>query len=197
MIQHPFLIQSIFHVFELPSTKKTVAYYHAVAELPTKETWTYAIRVGNYDTWPGINVKAVKKQFPGSYETQKGHMKNKSQGHRSTNPKEPKPFPRPYKQINIKYLSNLKTWKRILRSNRQISVLVKQGYEVHHDCIPHRRKLKFLQANAQQNRIPNVKKNEKIIIRMKTAGLGTKNNVLENEIPKEYKAAIKRKWGNP
>ena len=32
---------------------------------------------------------------------------------------------------------------------------------------------------------------EKIIMLMKTAVLGTKNNVLDNEISKEYKAAIK------
>ena len=44
----------------------------------------------------------------------------------------------------------------VLGSNRHISVPVKQGYELHHECVPCQFKLHFLRANVQHNRIPNV-----------------------------------------
>ena len=48
------------------------------------ETWINAICAGNYDTWPGLSVKAVLKYFPESDETVLGHMKGERQGMRST-----------------------------------------------------------------------------------------------------------------
>ena len=74
-----------------------MVYYHTVAGFPTKETWIDTIRAGNYDTWPGLNVKSVKKYFLESDDTQKGHMKSQTQGLHSTNPKEYKPAPEPKK----------------------------------------------------------------------------------------------------
>ena len=41
---------AISHVFGLPSNKNNIAYYHAAAGFPTKETWIRAISVGNYNT---------------------------------------------------------------------------------------------------------------------------------------------------
>ena len=64
IIQCPSPREAISHVFELPSTEKTIADYHVAAGFPTKKTWTDAIQAGNYDTWPGLNVKAVNKYFP-------------------------------------------------------------------------------------------------------------------------------------
>ena len=90
-IQQPSPNKSIYQVFELPSTEKTVAYYHAAAGFPTKETWTDTIWAGNYDTWPGLAVKAVNKYFPESDETQIVHMKSQAQGLCSTKPTESKP----------------------------------------------------------------------------------------------------------
>ena len=59
---------------------------------------TGAIQAGNYDTWPGINVKAINKYSPERDETQKGHMNSKYQGHCSNKTKESKPAPRPQKK---------------------------------------------------------------------------------------------------
>ena len=87
LIQRPSPKEAIYHVFELSSTEKTIAYYHATAGIPTKETWADTIRSGNYDTWPGLNVKSVNKCFPESYDTQKGHMTRKCQGHIPTKKK--------------------------------------------------------------------------------------------------------------
>ncbi|MCP4744891.1 MAG: hypothetical protein GY874_01945, partial [Desulfobacteraceae bacterium] len=67
--------EAISHVFELPSTKQTIAYYHGCAGFPTCETWVKAIKAGNYDTWPGLTAKAAAKHFPEHDEEKKGHMK--------------------------------------------------------------------------------------------------------------------------
>ena len=71
MIQRPSPNEAISHVFELLSTKKTIAYYHTAAGFNTKETWTDAIQFKNYDTWTGLNVKSVNKYFLEIDETQK------------------------------------------------------------------------------------------------------------------------------
>ena len=59
LVQRPPPGEAIAHVFELPSTEKTVRYYHAAAGFPTYETWLAAVQAGNYDTWPGLTAKAV------------------------------------------------------------------------------------------------------------------------------------------
>ena len=50
----------------------------------SKDTWIKAIKAGNYNTWPTINPTIVRRHFPESEETQKGHMKRQRQGVRST-----------------------------------------------------------------------------------------------------------------
>jgi len=76
--------EPIANVFELPSTEKTVKYFHAAAGYPTKETWVKAIRAGNYATWPGLSVKGVNECYPETDETPKGQMQGLRQGVRST-----------------------------------------------------------------------------------------------------------------
>jgi hypothetical protein len=46
-------------------------YFHAAADFPTKETFTNAVRAGNYATWPGLTTTLISKHFPDSDETQK------------------------------------------------------------------------------------------------------------------------------
>ena len=59
-------------------------YFHAAAGFPTKETFMDAVRAGNYATWPGLTTTLISKHFPDSDETQKGHMKGRRKGVRST-----------------------------------------------------------------------------------------------------------------
>ncbi len=47
----------IHNVYKLPSTEPTIRYLHAAVGFPTKESWLNAIRQGNYNSWPLINVK--------------------------------------------------------------------------------------------------------------------------------------------
>ena len=77
-------VDTINNVYELPSIEQAVRYLHAAAGFPTRRTWLKAIRRGNYNTWPLINVKNVNKHFPESEETQQGHMRSQWQNVRST-----------------------------------------------------------------------------------------------------------------
>ena len=72
------------NVYDLPSIKQVVKYLHAAAGFPVAETWIKAIKAGNYNTWPTISPEIVRRHFPESSETQKGHMKKQRQGVRST-----------------------------------------------------------------------------------------------------------------
>jgi hypothetical protein len=66
-------------VYNLPSTAQAIKFLHAAAGYPVKETWISAINFGNYVTWLGLTAKAVRRHFPESDETQKGHMKKQRQ----------------------------------------------------------------------------------------------------------------------
>ena len=76
--------EEISNVHNLPSIFQIVKYHHAAAGYPVNDTWIKAINAGNYTTWPGLTSEAVRKHFPESDETQKGHMKRQRQGVRST-----------------------------------------------------------------------------------------------------------------
>jgi hypothetical protein len=67
-------------IFNLPNTRKSLMYYHALAGFPVKETFMDAVCTGNYATWPGLTTTLISKHFPDSKETQKGHMKGQKKG---------------------------------------------------------------------------------------------------------------------
>jgi hypothetical protein len=71
-------------IFDLPNSQQSLMYFHAAAGFPTKESFTDAVRAGNYATWPGLTTTLISKHFPNSDETQKGHMKGQRKGVRST-----------------------------------------------------------------------------------------------------------------
>ncbi len=71
-------------IFDLPNTRQSLMYFHAVAGFPVKETFLDAVRAGNYATWPGLTTALIAKHFPDSDETLKGHMKGQRKGVRST-----------------------------------------------------------------------------------------------------------------
>ena len=76
------------NVYDLPSIGQTVRYLHAAAGFPVEDQWIKAIKAGNYNTWPTITPAIVRRHFPESEETQKGHMKCQRQGTRSTRVRE-------------------------------------------------------------------------------------------------------------
>ena len=76
--------EAINNVYEIPSTEPTIRYLHGAAGFPTKSTWPKAVCKGNHQSCPLVNSKNINKIFPESEETQKGHMRGKRQGGRST-----------------------------------------------------------------------------------------------------------------
>jgi hypothetical protein len=77
-------LELVNSVYELPNQEQVVAWYHAAAGYPTKPTWLKAIEAGFYATWPLLTAKAVKKYYPKTEETPKGHMRRIKSGVRST-----------------------------------------------------------------------------------------------------------------
>ncbi len=75
-------------MYSLPSIPQTITYLHTATGFPVKETWMDTIKAGNFITWPSLTTLAVRKHFPDSNETQKGHMKKQRQGVRLTKSKE-------------------------------------------------------------------------------------------------------------
>jgi hypothetical protein len=57
---------------------------HAVCGYPVKSTWLKAIAAGNFIGWPLLNVRNVKKYYPETTETPKGHMNQTRKNVRST-----------------------------------------------------------------------------------------------------------------
>ncbi len=91
------------NVSNLPLTKETIRYLHASAGHPVEDTWTKAIKAGNFTTWPGLSVKAVHNYFPESDETNAGHMNKQRQNVQSTKIKI-----KPDKDEPVLYLRNHK-----------------------------------------------------------------------------------------
>ena len=74
-------------VYDLPSVEEAVKWMHAVCGYPVKSTWLKAIKAGNFDGWPIINKNNVKKYYPETDETQKGHLNQTRKNVRSTRAK--------------------------------------------------------------------------------------------------------------
>jgi hypothetical protein len=73
-------------VYDLPSTEQAIK-MHAVCGFPVKSTWLKAIKAGNYVGWPLLTEVNVKKYYPESTETPKGHLNQSRKNVRSTKPK--------------------------------------------------------------------------------------------------------------
>ena len=61
---------------------------HAVCGYPVKSTWVKAIQAGNYMGWPLLTEHNVRKYYPETSETPKGHMNQTRKNVRSTKLKE-------------------------------------------------------------------------------------------------------------
>jgi hypothetical protein len=65
--------EAIYNVYKLKTTPELVRYHHVAAGFPTKPQWIAAIKNKQYASWPGLSVEAVRRHFPESDETHKGH----------------------------------------------------------------------------------------------------------------------------
>eukprot|EP00804_Cyclotella_cryptica_P026368 CCRYP_007673-RA/>CCRYP_007673-RA protein AED:0.52 eAED:0.52 QI:0/0/0/0.5/1/1/2/0/639 len=79
-------------VYDLPSTEQAIKWMHAVCGYPVKSTWLKAIKAGNFMGWPLLTEQNVKKYYPETTATPKGHLNQSRKNVRST---ETKPFKEP------------------------------------------------------------------------------------------------------
>ena len=202
--------EAINVIFDLPSARQTFLWYHASAGFPVKEQFIKAVRKGNYATWPKLTVNLIHKYMPDSDETTKGHLKGQRQGIRSTKQRaferllegeetrikiegENSPFHQPLPtKLNDMFVQVTDLTEEIhtdqtgafphtsQRGNRYIMVAI------HLDS-------NYIFAEPMKNRTEGemIRTYQKIINRMKAAGLGIKKQVLDNECSAAMKECIR------
>jgi hypothetical protein len=76
--------EEISNAYSLPSIGQTIKYLHAAAGYPSEDTWTKAIKAGNYTAWPTLTIAASINTSLDPMKLKKGHMKRQHQGVHST-----------------------------------------------------------------------------------------------------------------
>jgi hypothetical protein len=180
-------------------------YYHALAGFPVKETLMDAVCAGNYVMWLGLTTTLISKHFLDSKEMQKGHMKGQRKGVRSTRVKaavaikiEPGTENSPPKLFAIKKMNDIfvKLYKlaEMIHTNQTgtFPVTLQQGYRyimvgIHLDA-------NYFFCKLMKNRTEGemIATYQKMVDRMKIAGLGLKHNRLDNECSENFKKFIQK-----
>jgi hypothetical protein len=186
-------------IFKLPSTCQTILYHHASAGFPVKETFLNAVRAGNYATWPGLTIAALHKYFPNLDETQKGHMKGQRQGIRSTKQKALDHLVESERPVKIKVepgteeVSPAKCYNDIfvriedlaesIHSNQTGTFLYTSQQGNQYIMIAIHLDANYIFCKPMKNRSEDemIEAYQKIINRMKAAGLGIKTHQLDNK----------------
>jgi hypothetical protein len=208
---HAAPLETINIIFDLPSARNTFLWYHASAVFPTKATSINAVHNGNYSTWPKLTVTLINRYFPDSDETIKGHIKGQRQGIRSTkqlaldkiieneevrikiegegSPFHQIPITKTHEAFfRIDDLTDSIHTKQTgafpftsQRGNRYIMVAI------HLDA-----NYIFVQPMRNRTKEEMIRAYEKIINRMRMAGLGLKNHTLNNEVSDALKQYIRK-----
>jgi hypothetical protein len=192
-------------IFDLPSACQTLLWYHAAAGFPTKQTFSNAVRTGNYSTWPGLSAKMIHCHFPNSTKTIRGHLKGQQQGIHSTKQKALD------KLVEMAATSlQLATLKAPIVKHSNIFVRIEDLFNTIHldqtGSFPYtsQRSNRYimvanhLNANYIFNEPMKNRTKEKmmaayqrIVNRMRAADLGLKKHIPDNEASKAFKAKIK------
>ncbi len=181
-------------IFALPSTRQTNLYHHALAGFPVKETFLKAVRAGNYTTWPGLTIAALHKYFLDSDETQKGYIKGQQQGICSTKQKALDHLVESEKLVKIKVepgteevlpakchndiFVQVNDLAKSIHSNQTgaFPYTLQQGN--HYIMIAIHLDANYIFCEPMKNRLEDemIEVYQKIINRMKVAGLGSKTH---------------------
>jgi hypothetical protein len=203
--------EAIHNVYELKTSPELVRYLHAAAGFPTKPQWITAIKNKQYASWPGLSVDAVRRHFPESDETHKGHGRKTPSGLRSTKPKEnesidsdddfqfnvPENAPlRPIKKeksIFIKVLdmedeATQKIWTdqpgRFPKKSMKGSQYMMVLTESDSDAI-------LVEPMKNRTSGEMIRAYQTLINRLRSAGIAPKQHILDNECSSDFKETIK------
>jgi hypothetical protein len=80
-------LQQVNSIYDLPLTEQAIKWMHAICGYPVKSTWLKAIKADKYVGWPMLNERNVKKYYPETIETPKGHLNQTRKNVRSTKEK--------------------------------------------------------------------------------------------------------------
>jgi len=78
------------NAYEIQAVQVIIAYLHAAAGFPAKETWLRAVDANLYSSWPGISPPRVRRHLTKPEPTTFGYLKLIRKYIRST---QPKPMP--------------------------------------------------------------------------------------------------------
>ena len=170
---------------------------HAVCGYPVKSTWLKAIKAGNFIGWPLLTTENVKKYYPETDETPKGHMNQTRKNVRSTKAK-----PAPMETCNTNKLRGKKERdiytkvydarntmfsdqtgqfpKRSLRGNKYIMVMV----EIDSNAI-------LVEPMKSRKDAEMIRAYTALLARLKQAGIIPKKHVLDNEVSEKMKNIIR------
>jgi hypothetical protein len=197
--------ETINVIFDLPSARQTLLWYHVAAGFPTKETFSNAVPAGNYSTWPGLTAKMIHCHFPDSNTTVRGRLKGQRQGIRST------------KQKALNKLAemaatslHLATLKAPILKHSNIFVRIEDLSDTihldqtggflytsqrgnHYIMVAIHLDANYIFNKPMKNRTEEelMVAYQRIVNRMRATGLGLKKHILDNEASKTFKAKIK------
>ena len=191
-------LQQANSVYDLPSTEQAIKWLHAVCGYPVKSTWLKAVKAGNYIGWPLLTEHNVRKYYPETTETPKGHLNQSRKNVRST---KPKPFEEDHSnQLRGRKVKDIFTKVYDVRDtvftdqtgqfptrsqagNKYIMVMV----EIDSSCI-------LVEPIKNRKDAELTRAYEKLILRLKQAGVTPRKHVLDNEISNEMKKLITEKY---
>jgi hypothetical protein len=196
-------------IFDLPSSNKTFLWYHASVGFPPKETFIDAIRNGNYATWPKLMVTLINQYYPNSDEIVKGYLKGQCQGIQSTKQKAlekiienktvrikikggKSPFP------HIPITKTCKAFFRIVDLSDLIHTNQTGMFPFTSQCgnryimvaIHLNANYIFVEPMHSRSKEEMIRAYEKIINRMRLAGLGLKKHTFDNKALEVFKQCI-------
>ncbi len=208
--KEPLHNEAINVIFNLPSACQNFLWYHTAAGFPPNETFIRAVCNGNYATWPKLTIQLIHKYMPDLDKTAKGHLKGQRQGIRST---KQKAFEKmieveearmkiegdssPFHSLPPTKLNDI--FVRVEDLNEEIHTNQTGAFPPtpqRGNCyimVAIHLNANYIFAAPMKNRMEGkmIRVYQKIINRMKAAGLGLKKHVLNNECLAAMKACIK------
>ncbi len=202
--------EAINVICDLPSTCQNFLWYHTAASLPPKETFIRAVCNGNHATWPKLTVQLIHKYMPDSDEIAKGHLKGQCQGVRLTKQKAFKKMieveegrikiegeSSPFRPLPPTKLNNIVV--RVEDINEEIHTNQTGAFPHTSQCgnryiiVAIHLNMNYTFAEPMKNRMEGemIRVYQKILNRMKAAGLGLRKQVLDNKCSAAMEACIK------
>lgn len=179
-------------VYDLPSTEQAIKWMHAVCGYPVKSTWLKAIKAGNFHGWPLLTARNVKKYYPETDETAKGHLNQTRKNVRSTKFEQANTGDMRGKKVRDVYMKVYDTREtsfsdqtgrfptRSQRGNKYIMVMVEMDSNAILVEPMTSRKDKEMQRAYRT-----------LMLRLKRAGIVPKKHVIDNEVSEQMKAMIR------